>query len=155
MGRYIFMPHSELSPGVGRSSCGDRRAATDKTLNPVNCACPQVSRAPISARSLSLQLRDRRSCLWQPHSRPPQPDFAVDFSKFAIPHAGLFNPRHGTPCRDPRHGIRNAIVFSVTSIALIYDLIWPKMLGRFAHILIQQRTDNSSGPPKFQQEVGG
>ena len=103
-------PIPGFHPVWGGAAAATERAATDKTLNPVNCACTRVSREPISARSLSLLLRDRRSCLWQPSSWLPQPDFAVDFSKFAIPHAGFFNPRHGTPCRDPRHGIRNALL---------------------------------------------
>ena len=63
---YVFLsasPHARLSLGLGGAAAATGRAATDKTLNPVNCACPRVSRAPISARSLSLLLRDLRSCL--------------------------------------------------------------------------------------------
>jgi hypothetical protein len=53
-------PQAGLSPGVtnkqtwGGAAAATERAATDKTLNPVSCACPQVSRALISARSLRL-----------------------------------------------------------------------------------------------------
>ena len=59
----FFHPMPGFSLGLGGAAAATGRAATDKTLNPVNCACPRVSRALISARSLSLLLRDLRSCL--------------------------------------------------------------------------------------------
>ena len=49
----FLVPHARLSLGLGGAAQATERAATDKTLNPVNCACPRVSRAPISARSMS------------------------------------------------------------------------------------------------------
>ena len=63
---YVFLsasPHARLSLGLGGAAQATGRAVTDKTLNPVNCACTRVSRAPILARSLSLLLRVTRSCL--------------------------------------------------------------------------------------------
>ena len=54
----FLAPQAGLSRGLGGAAEATERAATDKTLNPVNCACPRVSRALISARSLSLLLQD-------------------------------------------------------------------------------------------------
>ena len=90
-GTFLF-PIPGFHPVWGGAAAAMERAATDKTLNPVNCACTRVSRAPISARSLSLLLRDRRSCLCISPPGLPSPTLLSIFPILPRPMPGFKIP---------------------------------------------------------------